>query len=174
MDAHVESAIKACITYQQHDKTAVTHTSPPQPVPYPNAAWVKLPIDIVGPFNSARLVCCFAITLNDYFRKWPEISFLSQVTSTTVIKFLLKVFSTEGNPKELISDNGSQFTSQEFETFLKDRDITHRNSAVSYPQVNGEIERFNRSLKESLLIVNIEREDWKTFTMDFLQTYRAT
>jgi len=40
--------------------------------------------------------------------------------------------------------------------------------------VNREIERFNRSLKESLLTANIEGKDWKTFTMDFLQTYRAT
>ena len=107
MDAHVESAIKACITCQQHDKTAVTHASPLQPVPYHNAAWEKLVIDVVRPFDSASLDCRFAITLIDYFSKWPEIAFTSQVTSTTVIKFLSTVFSREGNPKELISDNGS-------------------------------------------------------------------
>ena len=84
------------------------------------------------PFDSGSLDCRFAITLIDYFSKWPEIAFTSQVTSTTVIKFLSTVFSREGNPKELISDNGSQFTSQEFKTFLKNRDITHRKSAVYY------------------------------------------
>ena len=52
MDVHIEFAIKAFITCQQHDKTAVTHPSPLQPVPYPDAAWEKLAIDIVGPFDS--------------------------------------------------------------------------------------------------------------------------
>ena len=108
MDAHVESAIKACITCQQHDKTAVTHASPRQPVPYTDATWEKLAIDIVGPFDSVPLDCRFAITLIDYFSKWPEIAFTSQVTSTTLTKFLSTVFSREDNPKELICDNGSQ------------------------------------------------------------------
>ena len=53
-------------------------------------------------------------------------------------------------------------------------DISHRKSAVYYPQANGEIERFNRSLKESLLTATIEGKDWKTFTTVFLQTYWAT
>ena len=72
----------------------------------------------------------FAITLIDYFSKWPEIAFISQVISTTVIKFLSTVFRREGNPQELISDNGSQFTSQEFETFLFDRHYPQEVSSV--------------------------------------------
>ena len=139
MDARVEATIKACITYQSHDKSAVTHTTPLQPVPYPEGAWEKVAIDVVGPFDKAPIDCRFAITLIDYHSKWPELTFVPHVTSRTVIQFLSAVFSREGDPKELVSDNGSQFVSREFETFLCDRGIVHRKSSVYYPRANGEI-----------------------------------
>lgn len=174
MDAQVEAAIKACVTCQSHDKSAVTRTSPLQPVPYPTGAWEKLAIDVVGPFEKAPLDCRFAITLIDYYSKWPEVAFVSQVTSQTVKVFLSTVFSREGNSKELVSDNGSQFVSQEFEAFLQDRGIVHRKSSVYYPRANGEIERFNRSLKDSLQTALLEGKQWKEFVTDFLQAYRST
>ncbi|KAF7643826.1 hypothetical protein LDENG_00232710 [Lucifuga dentata] len=130
MDAQVEAAIKACVTCQSHDKSAITHTPPLQPVSYPEGAWEKLAIDVVGPFDKAPIDCCYAVTLIDYHSKWPEIAFVPHVTSQTVIQFLSTVFSREEDPKELVLDNGSQFVSQEFETFLLDRGIVHRKSSV--------------------------------------------
>ncbi|CAM4476964.1 unnamed protein product [Lepidochelys kempii] len=118
MDPQTEALIKSCVTCQMHDKTAVTFTPPLQPVPLPESAWEKVAIDIVGPFDTAPIDCHYVTTSTDYFSKWPEVSFTSQISSATVIKFLSSVFSREGNPKELVSDNGSQFTSLEFETFL--------------------------------------------------------
>ncbi|KAF7645164.1 hypothetical protein LDENG_00209000 [Lucifuga dentata] len=173
MDAQVEAAIKACVTCQSHDKSAITHTPPLQPVPYPEGARVKLAIDVVGPFDKAPIDCRYAVTLIDYHSKWPEIAFAPHVTSQTVIQFLSTVFS-RGDPKELVSDNGSQFVSQEFETFLLDRGIVHRKSSVYYPRANGEIERFNHSLKDSLQTALLEGKQWKEFTRDFLHVYRAT
>ncbi|KAF7651807.1 hypothetical protein LDENG_00105200 [Lucifuga dentata] len=174
MDAQVEAAIKACVTCQSHDKSAITHTPPLQPVPYPEGAWEKLAIDVVGPFDKAPIDCCYAITLIDYHSKWPEIAFVPHVTSQTVIQLLSTVFSREGDPRDLVLDNGSQFVSQEFETFLLDRGIVHRKSSVYYPRANGEIECFNRSLKDSLQTALLEGKQWKEFTRDFLHVYRAT
>lgn len=117
MDADVEVAIKSCTTCSQHDKTTITRAAPLQPVPLPNAAWEKLAMDIVGPFCSAPPDCRFAITLVDYYSQWPEVAFTSDVTSATVIAFLSAVFSREGNPLELVTDNGPSFVSAEFEAF---------------------------------------------------------
>ncbi|CAM5079093.1 unnamed protein product [Natator depressus] len=174
MDSQTEALIKSCVTCQMHDKTAVTCTPPLQPVPLPESAWEKVAIDIVGPFDTAPIDFRYVITSTDYFSKWPEVAFTSQISSATVIKFLSSVFSREGNPKELVSNNGSQFTSLEFETFLAQRNILHRRSSLYYPQANGEIERFNRSLKESLQMAKLEGRLWIPFTTDFLQAYQAT
>ncbi len=174
MDCQVENAIKSCSTCLQHDKTANTHVAPLCPVPTPTMAWEKLAIDVVGPLNNAPQGCRFAMTLIDYYSKWPEIAFASDVTSATVVKFLSAVFSREGNPLELVTDNGSQFVSAEFEAFLADRDIKHYRSSVYYPQANGEIERFNRVFKDCLQTARIEGKEWKAFVTEFLHTYRAT
>lgn len=99
---------------------------------------------------------------------------MPQVTFSAVIQFLSTVFSREGNPKELISDHGSQFMSCEFEMFLQNRGIMHRTSSVYYPRANGEVERFNRTLKHALLTASLEGKGWKEFTREFLQAYRAT
>ncbi|KAJ8337405.1 hypothetical protein SKAU_G00386250 [Synaphobranchus kaupii] len=100
MTTQVETAIKSCVTCSQHDKTAITHVSPLQPVPLPNAAWEKLAI--VGPFHTAPLDCRYAVMLIDYFSRWPEVAFFSEVTSATVIKFLSTVFSREELPVRIV------------------------------------------------------------------------
>lgn len=174
MDCQVENAIKSCSTCLQHDKTANTHVAPLCPVPTPTTAWEKLAIDVVGPLNIAPQGCRYAMTLIDYYSKWPEIAFAPDVTSATVVKFLSAALSREGNPLELVTDNGSQFVSAEFEAFLADRDIMHYRSSVYYPQANGEIERFNRVFKDCLQTASIEGKEWKAFVTEFLHTYRAT
>ena len=103
-------------------------------------------MDIVGPFHSALPDCRFVITLVDYYRKWLEVAFTSDVMSATVIAFLSDVFSSEDNPLELVTDNGPSFVSAEFEAFLAAQDITHCCSSIYYPQSNGEVERWNRVL----------------------------
>uniref|UniRef100_A0A3P9JV72 Integrase catalytic domain-containing protein n=1 Tax=Oryzias latipes TaxID=8090 RepID=A0A3P9JV72_ORYLA len=174
MDVDVEAAVKSCTTCSQHDKTAITRAAPLQPVPFPSTAWEKVAIDIVGPFNSGSADCRYAITLIDYYSKWPEVAFISNVTTATVISFLSAVFSREGNPLELVTDNGSCFVSAEFEDFLAARDITHCRSSNYYPQSNCEIERWNRVFVNCLQTADIQGQPWLPYVTDFLLAYRAT
>lgn len=174
MDRQVEAFIEVCATCRQNDKTAVTHNAPLQPVPLPVAAWEKVGIDIVGPFDTAPRDSRFAVTLVDYYSKWPEVAFVTHITTATIIQFLTAAFSREGNPREIVSDNGAQFTSTEFGEFLKEREIVHLKASVYYPRANGEVERFNRVLKDCLQTASIQGTPWKSFIRSFLMDYRAT
>jgi len=49
-----------------------------------------------------------------------------------------------------VTDNGSQFTSVEFEAYLKAPGIRHSLVALYSPQSNSEVERFNRVMKDGL------------------------
>ncbi|KAI2658619.1 Retrovirus-related Pol polyprotein [Labeo rohita] len=74
-------------THQRmHNKTAITHIAPLCPVD-------KLAIDVVGPLNNAPQGCRFAMTLIDYYSKWPEVVFAPDVTSANVVNFLSAAFS---------------------------------------------------------------------------------
>ncbi len=101
------------------------------------------------------------MTLIDYYSKWTEIAFTTDVTSATVVKFLSAAFSCEGNPLQLKTDNGSQFVSAKFETFLADRDIKNYRRSVYYPQANGEIECFKRVFTYYFQTTSIKGKEWK-------------
>jgi transposase InsO family protein len=52
-----------------------------------------------------------------------------------------------GARPRIISDNGPQFIAKEFKSFVRFCGMTHVRTSPYYPQSNGKIERFNRSLK---------------------------
>lgn len=77
MDLLVHKVILNCLLCQLNDKTAKTAPVPLQPVDFPDGPWQKLGLDIVGPFEHAASGCRFAISLVDYYSKWPEVFILT-------------------------------------------------------------------------------------------------
>ena len=55
----------------------------------------------------------------DYFSRYPEVVKLRGTTSRDVIEILKSTFSRHGIPETAVSDNGPQFSSQEFRDFAK-------------------------------------------------------
>src|SRR5262249_51542297 len=47
----------------------------------------------------------------------------------------------------IISDNGPQFIAQDFKEFIRICGMTHVRTSPYYPQSNGKIERFHRTIK---------------------------
>lgn len=54
----------------------------------------------------------------------------------------------------LITDNGSQYISKDFKGFIKDSGLKHIRTSVAYPQSNGKIERFHRTIKSEKIRVS--------------------
>lgn len=50
-----------------------------------------------------------------------------------------------------ISDNGKQFTGKEFKKFIGDNELTHVTTSPYYPQSNGKLERFHKSIKSECI-----------------------
>jgi putative transposase len=48
---------------------------------------------------------------------------------------------------KLISDNGGQYVSKDFQLYMKEIGLLHVRTSPNYPQSNGKIERFHRSLE---------------------------
>jgi transposase InsO family protein len=51
----------------------------------------------------------------------------------------------------VISDNGGQYISKEFASFIAHAELLHVKTSVAYPQSNGKIERWHRSLGQECL-----------------------
>jgi transposase InsO family protein len=52
-----------------------------------------------------------------------------------------------GKKPRIISDNGSQFISKDFKAFIGDKELTHVKTSIRYPQSNGKIESFHKTIK---------------------------
>ena len=63
------------------------------------------------------------------------------------IDILQHLFSRYGISQQIVSDNGLQFRSEEFEGFTKSR---HYKSAVYHAATNGAVECFLKTLKQTL------------------------
>ena len=86
----------------------------------------------------------------DAHSKWLDVAVVSSVTSSVTIEKLRSMFATHGIPEIVVSDNGSVFTSDEFETFMTFNGIRHIKSAPYHPSTNGLAERAIQTLKENL------------------------
>ena len=72
---------------------------------------------------------------------------MSSTTSEKTIETLHMLFARYGVPAQLVSDNGPQLKSEEFEQFLKRNGIKHITSAPYHPATNGLAERRVESFK---------------------------
>ena len=51
----------------------------------------------------------------------------------------------------LITDNGSQYISKDFTEYLRSVGLQHVRTSIAYPQSNGKIERYHRTIHEECL-----------------------
>ena len=87
---------------------------------------------------------------------------------------LRTLFGRYGLPKRLVSDNGSQLTSNEFAHFLRANGIKHIRNAPYHPSSNGQAERFIQTLKRSLKASEKDGRALSHRLAEFLLSYRTT
>ena len=71
-------------------------------------------------------------------------------TSRRTIEAIRTLFRRYGLPTQLVSDNGSQFTSCEFVHFLRANEVKHIRTAPYHLSSNGQAESFVQTMKRSL------------------------
>lgn len=94
----------------------------------PERSWAKLGVDLFHFDQSEYLLCV------DYFSKYAKTAKLPQTTSQHVIRALKSMFARRGVPDEVMSDNGPQFTSEEFRQFAKKWEFKHTTSRIPTSQ----------------------------------------
>ena len=168
MDSDVEKVCKSCYGCQLVSKPSVPE--PMKRTELPTQPWQHTAGDLLGPMPGGEYI--FAIV--DYYSRYFDVEILSSVTSADIVMSCNKIFATHGYPLSLKTDNGKQFTSQEFESYLDEHSIKHLTSPPLWPQANGEIERQNKTMLKAMRIAAAEGKDWKFELYKLLIAYRST
>ena len=89
------------------------------------------------------------VLICDYFSKFPFL-YRAKTSFLCLRGHLIELFSVEGYPDEIVSDNGPPFSSKEFAKFLSGLDIKYTISSPGYPHSNGFIEHHIQIVKNML------------------------
>ena len=140
IDVDIEDYTKRC---QECIKRSQVAKEPLQPHDIPEGPWRKLGIDYFTFDGNSHVLIC------DYFSKFPFL-YRAKTSFWSLRDRLIDLFSIEGYPDEIVSDNGPPFQSNEFAKFLSSLGIKHNTSSPGYPRSNGFIERHIQTVKNML------------------------
>uniref|UniRef100_A0A5S6QG50 Integrase catalytic domain-containing protein n=1 Tax=Trichuris muris TaxID=70415 RepID=A0A5S6QG50_TRIMR len=166
MDTEIEETVRQCEICN-----AVQKNSPRGVVkPWLAASnpWERVHVDLPGPVEGLMY-----LLVVDSFSKWPEVVVLPNVTSASVIDALKTIFTEQGVPIVLVTDNGRQFVSSEFAMFCSSNGIQHVTTAPYMPQSNGQVERFVDTFKRAVAKKH-EGQAVRDSIRDILMMYRST
>ena len=143
MDETLEERVKSCTQCQELQKAPAK--APLHPWEFPERPWSCLHAYFAGLFLSRMF-----LVIVDAHSKWLEIHEVSSATSQSTIERMASSFATHGLPELLVTDNGSVFTSSEFEEFLQRHGIRHVTSSPYHPATNGLAERAVQTFKTAM------------------------
>ena len=165
LDGELESLIKSCPECLENRD--FPKKSPLHPWEWPSVPWHRIHIDYAGPINNT-----YYLVVVDAHSKWVEIFPTQTITSKATIALLRSCFARFGLPVVLVSDNGTCFTSNEFQTFVQMNGIRHVCSAPFHPSTNGLAENMVRTFKSALR--HVKGEEVRLAIDRFLFKYRLT
>jgi transposase InsO family protein len=80
-----------------------------------------------------------------------------------------------GVTPRIISDNGPQFIAKDFKEFIRITGMTHVKTSPYYPQSNGKIERWHKTLKGDCIrvLVPLSLDDARRIVTDYVEHYNT-
>ena len=137
-----EKMVEKCTTCQEY--RIAQQKEPLLPHDLPMRPWERVATDLFV-WNNTNYVLVV-----DYYSNYFEIAQLANTRSTTAIQHIKLIFARHGIPEMIISDNGPQYSSEEFHQFSTTWGFVHKTSSPTYPQSNGFAERTVQAVKNLL------------------------
>ena len=94
-------------------------------------------MDIVGPLPKSRCGNRYILVICDYTTRWPEAIPLKSIEAVHVAEELMVLFSRVGIPKEILTDQGTNFTSNLLAEVYRLLHIQPIRTSPYHPQTDG-------------------------------------
>ncbi|UYV80216.1 hypothetical protein LAZ67_18002058 [Cordylochernes scorpioides] len=123
-------------------------------------------IDHLGPLASTRNDYNYLLVITDGFTKF---SWIYPTKTTRTSEVILKLECQQqifGNARQIITDQGTAFTSNDFREYCKEESIEHCYITTGVPRGIGQVERINRIIVSILTKLSIDNpQEWHKVRM---------
>ena len=94
----------------------------------------KWALDFVGPISPMSCKKKYILVCIDYVTKWVEAKSLFRATEKSIVEFINEeIFTRFGVPREIVTDQGTQFTSTLMQELTTKYGIRHCKSSPYHP-----------------------------------------
>ena len=143
------------------------------PLPILGVPFERIAMDIVGPLPRSRAGHKYILVVCDYVTHFPEAFPLTRIDAVHIANKLVNFFSRVGILKGILTDCGSNFTSELLTEIYCLLHVHPIQTTPYHPQTDGLVERFNKTLKSLLhKTVSETGKDWDQLLPYLLFAYR--
>lgn len=127
-------------------------------------------INVVGTFF---YLCSLLDGYSRFIVHWELRESMTEAEVETIIQRARERFP-DARPR-IISDNGPQFIAKDFKEYIRICGMTHVRTSPYYPQSNGKIERWHKTLKGECIRVKtpLSLEDARRLVTEFVEHYNT-
>jgi putative transposase len=125
-------------------------------------------INICGTFY---YMCSILDGFSRYIAHWEIREQMTEADVEIILQRAREMFP-DAAPR-IISDNGPQFISKDFKEFIRISGMTHVKTSPYYPQSNGKLERYHKTIKSTCIRVRtpLSLQDARDIVGDFVDHY---
>ena len=132
------------------------------PLSTPNRAWSAISMDFIVELPKSKDMTTIMVVVDRLTKMAHFIPFRCLPTASIAAdSFIANIFKLHGFPDSIISDRGSQFTSDFWNRLCSLLNIKHSFSTANHPQTDGQTERVNSILEQYLrCFINEKQNNW--------------
>jgi putative transposase len=125
-------------------------------------------LNIAGTFY---FLCSILDGYSRFIVHWEIRDKMEEIDVETILQRAREKLPTE-RPR-IITDNGPQFIAKDFKEFIRIAGMTHVRTSPYYPQSNGKLERFHKTIKGECIRVKVplSLEDARRIVTDYVEHY---
>lgn len=172
--ADVKRFVKSCDRCQRTTPKGKVAKMTLGSMPLIETPFQRVAIDIVGPISpTTKRGNKYILTMVDYATRYPDAVALPNISTERVAEALVEMFTRTGVPREVLSDRGSNFTSDVMKAVGRLLSMRQLFTTPYHPMGNGLVEKFNGTLKTMLKRICQEKPaDWDRYLAALLFAYR--
>ena len=141
------------------------------------APFQRLSVDFKGPLPPSSNGNQYLLTIIDEYSRFPFAYPCKNMSSSTVTQCFSHLFSLFGMPDMVHNDRGTDFLSEETQSYLLSKNIATSNTSRYNPQGNGQVEKLNGTLWKAIQVTlhsrNMKSSNWEAVLPDALHSIRS-